>query len=270
MHRILCSTGALIGRPNGRDYRLMKEADEKLDCDGFELMMYEDWHGKFDEIEDFVKTLTKPIPAFHAEKNIGEFISRDDGHNEEAIRLFEANCELARRVNAEKVVLHLWNGEYSDRNFPHNLEFYPIVRDIAKKYDLVLAVENVVCNTGSPTDHLIELMNAYPDICFTYDTKMAEFHGEIPRLTEAGNTALMKHIVHMHMNDYKGNVMQWENLKTLHIGDGQIDFTGLVEFLKASGYNGDYTIESTSFDKTGFIDFEKMQQSIDRLRALVL
>lgn len=37
---ILCSTGALIGKPNGRDYRLLESLSEKLNCDGFEFMMY--------------------------------------------------------------------------------------------------------------------------------------------------------------------------------------------------------------------------------------
>ena len=44
---ILCSTGALIGRPNGRDYRLLEPLSKKLHCDGFEFMMY-DFIDKFD------------------------------------------------------------------------------------------------------------------------------------------------------------------------------------------------------------------------------
>ena len=39
MHQILCSTGALIGRPNGRDYRLLKQFCPQLECDGFEFML---------------------------------------------------------------------------------------------------------------------------------------------------------------------------------------------------------------------------------------
>lgn len=40
MNQLLCSTGALIGRPNGRDYRLLGGLSKKLECDGFEFMMY--------------------------------------------------------------------------------------------------------------------------------------------------------------------------------------------------------------------------------------
>lgn len=41
MSKILCSTGALIGRPNNRDYTLLKTFSPQLQCDGFEFMMYE-------------------------------------------------------------------------------------------------------------------------------------------------------------------------------------------------------------------------------------
>ena len=41
MRQILCSTGALIGRPNGRDYRLLRQFCPQLDCDGFEFILYD-------------------------------------------------------------------------------------------------------------------------------------------------------------------------------------------------------------------------------------
>ena len=37
MAQILCSTGALIGRPNNRDYRLLESFAKQLHCDGFEF-----------------------------------------------------------------------------------------------------------------------------------------------------------------------------------------------------------------------------------------
>ena len=38
MCEILCSTGAIIGLPNGRDYNLLKPFSEQLECDGFEFI----------------------------------------------------------------------------------------------------------------------------------------------------------------------------------------------------------------------------------------
>lgn len=46
MNQILCSTGALIGIPNGRDYRLLEKLSGKLNCDGYEFMMYSTGMGR--------------------------------------------------------------------------------------------------------------------------------------------------------------------------------------------------------------------------------
>ncbi len=39
MCKILCSTGALIGNPNNKDYKLLETLSKQLTCDGFEFMM---------------------------------------------------------------------------------------------------------------------------------------------------------------------------------------------------------------------------------------
>ena len=44
MSKILCSTGCLIGRPNGRNYHLIREFAKELHYDGLEFMMYSDWY----------------------------------------------------------------------------------------------------------------------------------------------------------------------------------------------------------------------------------
>lgn len=49
-HRVLCSTGAVIGRPNGRDHRLLEDFAKRLDCDGFEFMIYDTWYEKLDRV----------------------------------------------------------------------------------------------------------------------------------------------------------------------------------------------------------------------------
>ena len=49
MNQILCSTGAIIGKPNNNDYRLLREYAPKLECDGFELMMSSSWYSHIDQ-----------------------------------------------------------------------------------------------------------------------------------------------------------------------------------------------------------------------------
>ena len=114
--KILCSTGALIGRPNNRDYRLFEGLSKELTCDGFEFMMYSSWYDEMDDIISYLKGINIYIPVVHCEKHIGQAISA--GTEEELIRgfdLFEKNCCLAKELSAEKLVLHLWDGTISDR-----------------------------------------------------------------------------------------------------------------------------------------------------------
>ena len=95
MNRILCSTGALIGRPNGRNFRLLGECAEKLDCDGFEFMMYDDWYACPDALAECLNGIDKPFPSFHTEKDVGELISRnEEGDSEKALELFERDKGL--------------------------------------------------------------------------------------------------------------------------------------------------------------------------------
>ena len=78
MHKVLCSTGALITRKNGRDHRLLAGFAEQLHCDGFEFMLYDSWYDKLESIADDVKAMGLDIPAVHCEKSIGELIAAED------------------------------------------------------------------------------------------------------------------------------------------------------------------------------------------------
>lgn len=270
MRRVLCSVGAVIGRPNGRNIRLLSACQGQLECDGFEFMMYDSWYEKLEEIEEFMVGFSAPVPVFHCEKGIGDRVSRNaEGDMEEALRRFEINCALARKMRAYTLVLHLWSGLDSDRDIEHNIRAYAHLREIAERHGLLLTVENVVCNRRDPITHMKRLIEVYPDVRFTFDTKMAEFHAQIPDMLLEENRGLWDHIAHMHVNDYLGGYMEWEKLRTLHIGDGQVRFGPLFEYLRAYGYAGDFTIEATSFGADGIIRFDDLNRSFRRLRGLI-
>lgn len=268
MPRIFCSTGALIGRPNGRDFTLLRHCADRIRCDGFEFMLYESWYDKLETLRPFLKSLPVSFPTFHIEKQVGERISRNEpGDTEEALRLFAVNCALAKELGAKLLVLHLWNGIHSDRDIAHNIACYLALNAIAEQYGLLLTVENVVCNHADPLTHLKELAAAYPDIRFTFDTKMAQFHRQLEALYLPENRFLVPHIAHIHANDYDGDYMDWANLRVRHIGEGKVDFDRFFSFLKDTGYAGDITVECTSFDQTGAWDLNKLNRSIEKVRA---
>ncbi|MCM1244797.1 MAG: sugar phosphate isomerase/epimerase [Roseburia sp.] len=272
MSKLLCSTGALIGRPNNRNYRLLESLSKELDCDGFEFMMYSSWYDEADEITEYLNRISLPTPVMHCEKHIGEKIGRgEEGDLEEAIRLFTINCKVADKIHAEKIVIHLWDGLISDQNFQNNLEAYGELQEISKEYGVELLVENVVCNQEDPMKHWCELAERYPDISFVFDTKMAAFHEQLELLYQEEYRWLWDegHIRHYHVNDYAGGYMDWSNLRTLPIGKGHIDFERFFAFIRKIKYDDTFTVEATAFGKDGKIDvemlngcFKKIQQGL--------
>ena len=268
MHQILCSTGALIGRPNGRDYRLLEQFCPQLDCDGFEFILYNSWYDQIEPLVSFLKSLKINIPVMHCEKTLAEHITIG-GEEElrEAFRLFEINCSVAAGLGADRMVLHLWNGVISDSRFENNLRAYPALRETAERYGLTLLVENVVCH-GDPMSHWVELYRHYPDIRFVFDTKMADFHRQVNLLYAPEYAWLWKegHILHYHVNDFGGEYMDWSNLKVLRLGEGHIDFGRFFSFVRETKYTGDFTFEATGFDQTGQVHIPELNEQFATAR----
>ncbi|MBQ4073671.1 MAG: sugar phosphate isomerase/epimerase [Clostridia bacterium] len=267
MHRVLCSTGALIGRPNGRDYRLLEKCRDQIKCDGYEFMFYDTWYPEHREIQAFLKAIQLPVIAWHCEKRIGQDIAPGTMEGDRAAReKFLINCRMAGALGAEKMVIHLWDGPISDSRIENNIAAFSWLRKIAMEHGLDLMVENVVCAYQDPLTHWRMLQQVYPDIHFTFDTKMAAFHDQMPLSCSEEYRWLWDHIRHLHVNDYGGGYLDWQNLKTLHIGKGKIDFEAFWVFLKQIGYAGDFTVEATSFGADGVIYFQALNDSLDWIR----
>ena len=272
MNKILCSTGAFTGRSNGYNYRLLETLSRTLTCDGFELMVDDEWYPEIEEVKQYIKNLNLYIPVVHCAKDIGELISK--GGEEElaaAYHMFETDCGVAKYLGAEKLVLHLWGGRTSDSNFQSNIRAYQYLNEVAKSHGLTLMVENIVCNVENPMKHLCELREISPDIKYVFDTKMAAFHEQMDLLYEAEYDWLWKenHILHYHVNDYGGGYMDWANLRTLPIGKGHVDFERFFAFIKQIGYQGDFTVEATAFDSTGAVDTDMLNEQFKRIRELI-
>ena len=267
MHRVLCSTGALIGRPNGRDYRLLEKCRDQIKCDGYEFMFYDTWYPENKEIQGFLKAIELPVIVWHCEKRIGQDIALGRMEGDKAAReKFLINCRMAEALGAEKMVIHLWDGPISDSRIANNLAAFSWLQSIAADYGLDLMVENVVCVHHDPLAHWKILRQIYPDIHFTFDTKMAAFHDQMSLSSSEEYRWLWDHIRHLHINDYAGRYRDWQNLKTLPIGKGHIDFDGFWNFLKQVSYAGDYTVEATVFGPDGAIHYQVLNDSLDWIR----
>lgn len=264
--KVLCSTGAFIGRVNERNYKLIIENAQKIHCDGFEFMLYPSWYDVMDQLVYDLKATDITFPIVHVDKHVGEMISRNEKDDiESALEIFDKNCRIAKVLGSEKLVLHLWGGIPSDRDINNNIEQFEKLNAISKSYDLLLTVENVVCNQQDLMTHLQALQRAYPNIYFTFDTKMAAFYSQIQLVYENEWKWLWEgnHIRHLHINDYCCGHMDWSCSKALHIGEGNIDFDKFFKFLRSKRYSDTITVESTSMRKDGSIEIEKLNHSLD-------
>lgn len=268
MRKLLCSTGCLCTMRNGRDRRLIAKAAPLSHCDGFEFMMYGSWYDSWRHVLADINVGGLCIPTFHVEKKVGERITL--GEIDEARHCFRINAEMAAELGAEKLVLHLWDGRPSDGNIAANYAAYAYLRDIAAENGVLLTVENAVRVNSTPLDHLARLRDIYPGIAFTYDFKMAQFHGQVEKTFDAEHAWLWQGAVkHVHFSDFGGETLEWAALRSLHPGEGRIDFRYICENLKRVGYDGYVTIESTSVAEDGSIQTEKLNRSIDFIRKLM-
>lgn len=269
MQHILCSTGALLGRPNGRDFHLLPAFCDQLMCDGLEFMLYDSWYPQLDRLFHVLQGLSKPIYTFHMEKSIcTRLLSPDEHIASQAMDHFRINCQLASALHVPLLVLHLWDGRMAHETIRSAIGRFPGLCEIAASMGLQLTVENIVTLQFDPLFYCRLLLENTPGALFTYDTKMAAFHHQESALYQPENQAVLRSIRHLHLNDYSGGYMEWSKFKTLHPGDGQVDFPGLMLRMAAAGYTGHITAEATSFDSTGQVDMTRLNHTLQYLRQL--
>jgi len=265
---VYCSTGTFLGRYNGREWRILPELASHIEADGFELMVFSNWYGEFDELAHALKASGLFFGSMHTEKGIGSDLSEEDPEKRaDALRRLEENCALAEKLGIQIAVLHLWGAPNSDRYISRNIELFGECKKIADQHGVTLAVENIVCAAGDPLEVWKELIARYPDVRFTFDARMCAFHKEfdasyaLPYWTDG-------HIAHVHFADFSGGFKEYEAIrKILHPGEGEVDIARLANQLKTTGYSGAVTMESPGLRQDGTVDFEKLNASLQTLKT---
>ena len=251
--KILVSTGSFIHGWGGYDHTLIEKIIPLLPNPVFELFISDYFienPGEYDAVADTVKKAISNgarMYSMHTCKTIGEIINRDDlGGVEKAVELFQSNCSYAAAFGIKLIVLHLWNGPSSDKNIKLNISVYPRLKAIADRYNLILTVENIVCNTYRPLDHMKKLWDLYPhDIKFTIDTRHAEFHKSLTETCESSFLWDNDLVAHFHISDYSGDYMDWTKLRNnIRLASGDIDFAKFFNFLESIGHKGRLVIEN--------------------------
>lgn len=217
------SSGAFTGRINGRNPRLLADYWDQFDCDGFELMLFDDLEPQMDSIIELYQKARVPIRVLHADKRTGDWMGNPDpGAQQKLLDLFERNCRVGNALGAQKIVTHIWGRPYSDQHLDQIAQQVGLLLQIARRYNLDLVAENCVC-FSSPIENLEKLCQIHPTLGVTIDTRPAQFHRELARTVQS--PVFQRNMRHVHINDYKGGYMQWDALYPIYQpGQGEIDF----------------------------------------------
>lgn len=266
--KIYCSTGCLIGRENGFNYRLIAEYAPLVDVKAFELMMLKAYYEHFTDMACLFDKHGLVFPILHADKQIGDLLSYGTPEDvAEGLRLFKLCCGLASDIGAKRVVLHLWGGQASDYCFTErNLVSFKQILEIADMYRLCVLVENIPCVKNNPLTHWDELEECYGDkLQFIFDTRFGGFHEQLDEF--AGSDRIERGIVtHMHISDYTGPAMNFKALRPiLHPGEGIIDFVRFFSAIRGR-YTGSITLESPVLGAGGSEDFTKLNNTLSYIR----
>ncbi len=266
-NEVYCSTGTVIGRATGFDHSVIKtllpSVCKNAGADGIEHVFIPPYYEKLDEVRRTVSKSGLKCAILHADKNIGSLLStRKDEDAAEAIRLWRINCVEAVRLEAARVVLHLWGMPDSDRNFDANLAAMPRIIEIAEEHGLELMIENIPSLASDPVSRWHELEDFACN--FTYDVRFGQLHGQndsIPRSDYVKNGR----ISHVHISDFGGERLDFSKIRPiLHPGEGKVDFPSVFDGLKESGYNGTFTLESPVMYETG-LDSDELERTLSWL-----
>ena len=260
---IYLSTGAFIGRKNGRNYRLALEFADQIISDGYEFLIFDDFYENIDKIVNDYRSAKLNIPVVHVEKQIGDLLGGSIEEYTKSKELFTFNCDIATRLDSKKVILHAWGYPASDSNPDLTCERLSEFTNIANQFSVDLLVENVLCTHNDPLPFLQKIHTVLPDIKFIIDTRHAQFHRELEKIPDSD---IMQNVRHIHINDYSGGYKEWNRLNPiLQPGNGDVNWIVFFEKLKQQRYIHSITLEAPSMLEYG-VDIKTLNNSLEFIR----
>ncbi len=266
---ILCSTGTLVSKINGRDYRMITKYAPMIQCDGFEFLMVPEFYPQLDKIAADVKAAGIRFRTFHIEKDIGWYLSRHgEGDVQRAFDLLQKDLYMANLLGLDFCVFHLWGGAESDACVERNIGYVDEILEYGRRYGVTVSVENVPCTTHSPYENVKLLTSKYPDIPITFDSRFAAFHSQEKEFC-SDKTLWEKNIRHVHISDLAADKVAARSLRPiLHPGEGCVDFDTVFAKLRAD-YTGTLTLESPVFLPDFCADTDKLNRSLGGLDGML-
>ncbi len=278
--KLYVSTGTMVGKSNGYDYRRalgeISVLREKGLCDGLELMMLRFYYDKIDALCHAVKQSGNSPALIHCEKDVGSLLSRaaqqqKSGEREQAMvlwneakELFSLNCTVGEKLRIPRMALHLWGGIESDGYIEYNVEKWETLQRIAGEHGLRLLCENVPSNRKDPLYNWHRLLPCLGDGGLVFDTRFAKLHEQIGQILT--DEAIIPYVEHVHISDFAGSYREFTALRPiLHPGEGSVDFEEVARLLEKIDYRGSVTLESPVMQGEE-LDIPKIENTLSYLR----
>jgi sugar phosphate isomerase/epimerase len=271
MPLIVCSTGAISRGPDATDDQLIDRWCPEIHADAFEIMFYDPWYGRSDEIATRIRDLDLPCVATHAERSIGPaLVSDDPDERERAFAHLAENSRFTSGIGASVLVLHLWGLPDGDAKLDQQLEALPRLIDIAEAEGARLAIETIPCTVHTPLENLERVIGTDSRARVVLDTEFLSMHGQLDAALDDSPIWDDDRVVHIHVKDFDGALEDEDGRRRyLHPGEGSIPFGRWFSEVAARGYRGPISLESTVVGRAGEVDIDRLNRSLAKLRQLV-
>ena len=174
------------------------------------------------------------------------------------------SLSVATELGAKKVVLHpsMAGGMGAfvlDRVKGYAFEFFAEMVDAADRLGVAICLENMFPRNrlGVEPDDFKEIFDAFPALKMTLDTGHANIDDRRGRRLKTFVGQFGTRIGHLHVSDNKGRVDDH-----LAVGQGTVNFTGLVKGLQKAGFRDTITLEVFDANR------DMLVASRERIRAL--
>lgn len=273
--QLLCSTGTFSRFPDITDYQSILRYGPELAAggvDGFEVMYFPGWTADIEHIAAQLRGSGLHFPVVHAEKGIGPaLISAQAEERAQGWQWLEAGCRLGQGLGSRILVFHLWGYPDFDEKLERNLALLAECVSMATQYGLELSLETVPCTRADPLSNIRRAVEQDQRCLVTLDTEFLALHAQVEAALHTDWLWEANRVLHIHIKDYDGAMYAADNSRRyLHPGEGIIDFTHFFSELKARGFDGYISLESSVVNADGTTDIDKLQRSLEWLWQYIL
>ncbi len=239
MASLSVSTGCYITH----DYEVICSELLSSSAKSAEVIVYEPHGDMLPLATEAFSTFSKPVPVLHASKHIQFFIS-SPGMECHAATMIRESVNAAHDIGASLVVVHAWDGRFLELDMDMICKTMADCAAYASGYGVTLSVEALPSRAQYPGILIRQLLDASPLLTFTLDFEYAAIYDMFPYLLDMSDR-----LSNVHLRDYDGHWIIEGRRSYVRPGCGNLDFHHLLESLKKTGYDGNYTIEAPYAEK---------------------